>query len=655
MKNDRNGCLAARVVGLGWGSATALCWAAVASGWPASALSTDSPHSIHARGLPLPSGDADFLQKGTQPNTLIDPVFTFSNCGSCHGVFDPETAQLPGRWQGSAHSHAARDPIFLAAVTIAEQDVPGAGQFCFRCHAPRAWLEGRVTTPSDTNGGSFFSSDWNEGVGCHFCHRTVDPVFVSGVSPADDEAILDALAMNPGGSLVPTSFGNAQYVMDPLDIRRGPRTYVNPNPAPPHAWRESPYHRSAMMCAQCHDVSNPLTMRQMDGSYAPAVDNMPHPTGDKLDMFPEQRTFSEWANSEYAATGVNTGGRFGGNLAVVGKCQDCHMPDVTSEGCSLFGYDERTDLAYHSFQGANLFLIDLLLELYQSPVGAIPGLDFEQTTALIDAVPDIEYMLNNATDLEVTQFAGEIKVRVTNHCGHKLLTGYPEGRRIWINVQFLDGVGGIIEERGAYDFVNADLVEDTKVYETKHGLDAAMSAATGVPVGESFHLALNNTILFDNRIPPRGFTNAAFDAVQAGHVGYSYADGQHWDDTRFCIPAGTASTRVRLYYQTSSKEYIEFLRDTNVTDARGTNLYNAWDAVGRSTPYAMDDTTALIAAFVPGDTTGEGTVDLGDLSIVLFNFGSVTTNGAAVGDVNCDGVVNLADLTIVLFNFGQSA
>ncbi len=644
-------CRAIHRVGIVVGMVAFFCMALISVAQSQHANSFQHP-TLRA-GAPLPTGEGDFFGKGTQPGALTDPIFTFGNCASCHGVFDAQTAFLPGRWLGSLHSHAARDPIFLAAVTIAEQDAPGAGQFCFRCHAPRAWLAGRVTPPNNTNGANFFASDWNEGVGCNFCHRTVDPVYVPGQSPADDEAILDALSLNPGGSLVPTSPGNAQYVVDPLDIRRGPEAYTSP--APPHAWRESPYHESALMCAQCHDVSNPMTMLQLDGSYAPAVDGLPHPTGDKFDMFPEQRTFSEWANSEYATTGVDTLGRFGGNNPVVSSCQDCHMPAVTSVACTLFGFPEHTNLPYHSFQGANRFVVDLMLELYQVSVGAIPGLDFDQTIALQDAIPDIDLMLANATDIELSQFGSELKVRVINQCGHKLLTGYPEGRRIWVNVEFLDSVGGIIEERGAYDFATAILTEDTKVYETIHGVDSVMSAASGQPVGEGFHLAFNNQILQDNRIPPRGFTNAAFAAVQAEPVGYSYADGQYWDDSRFCIPAGTVSSRVRLYYQTSSREYIEFLRDTNVTDARGTNLYNTWDTVGRAAPFAMDDAIAPVSAFIAGDATGDGFVSLADLQVLLFNFGSMTNVGVAQGDVNCDGVVDLNDLQILLFHFGQSA
>ena len=52
--------------------------------------------------------------------------------------------------------------------------------------------------------------------------------------------------------------------------------------------------------------------------------------------------------------------------------------------------------------------------------------------------------------------------------------------------------------------------DDLVVYEVKQGLTPELAAGTGLEAGPSFHFALNNTILLDNRIPPRGFTRAAF-------------------------------------------------------------------------------------------------------------------------------------------------
>jgi hypothetical protein len=43
---------------------------------------------------------------------------------------------------------SARDPLFRAALAIANQDIEGIGEFCLRCHAPRGWLEGR-SRPAD--------------------------------------------------------------------------------------------------------------------------------------------------------------------------------------------------------------------------------------------------------------------------------------------------------------------------------------------------------------------------------------------------------------------------------------------------------------------------------------------------------------------------
>ena len=42
-------------------------------------------------------------------------------------------------------------------------------------------------------------------------------------------------------------------------------------------------------------------------------------------------------------------------------------------------------------------------------------------------------------------------VRVTNQTGHKLPTGYPEGRRIWIQIRAYGPEGELLYQSGAYD------------------------------------------------------------------------------------------------------------------------------------------------------------------------------------------------------------
>ena len=80
----------------------------------------------------------------------------------------------------------------------------------------------------------------------------------------------------------------------------------------------------------------------------------------------------------------------------------------------------------------------------------------------------------------------------------------------------------------------------------------------------------------------------AFEAGQAQPVGASYADGQYWDDTAFAIPVGATHAIVSVYHQTSSREYMEFLRDTNTTDNKGQIAYDEWVAAGKSRPVLMD-------------------------------------------------------------------
>lgn len=58
--------------------------------------------------------------------------------------------------------------------------------------------------------------------------------------------------------------------------------------------------------------------------------------------------------------------------------------------------------------------------------------------------------------------------------------------------------------------------------------------------------------------------------MQSPVVGYDgYQEGQFWDDTVYDLPAGASIVEVTLYYQSISKEYVEFLRDANTTNTMG--------------------------------------------------------------------------------------
>ncbi len=513
----------------------------------------------------------DWKMPGTQELTLNIDLAPGDSCSTCHGYYD-EAIEPYSNWAASMMGQATRDPMWFAAMAVANQDAAFAGDLCLRCHTPNGWMHGK-SVPTDGSGLDVFNGDV-DGVGCHFCHRSVDPV-ADPANPADDTAILAAL------SQVPTNPHTAQYIVDPDDNRRGP--FDLGAGFGYHQWRQSPYHREAMMCGTCHDVTNPAFTRQPDGSYALNTLNAQHPTHDKRDGFPSERTFSEWEYSQFAKEEIEMGGLFGGNKTEVATCQDCHMPDQSGRATpDQWGGQFRNDMPLHSFNGGNTWVLRAIRALYP---------DFEtglSASTVNRSIANTRTMLQNAAEVYPFIRNGSLIVRVLNNTGHKLPTGYPEGRRMWVNVKYYDAGANLIGERGHYNSGSAHLSgHSTTVYEQELGTDAAVAAATGVDEGVGFHFALNNVIYKDNRIPPRGFTNAGYEIAQATPVGESYLDEQFWHDTKFAIPVGTTDIEVGLYYQTTSKEYVEFLRDENTTNDKGEIAYRVWEQFGKSAPEEM--------------------------------------------------------------------
>jgi hypothetical protein len=48
-------------------------------------------------------------------------------------------------WAGSMMAQSSRDPLFWAALDVANNDMPDVGDFCLRCHVATGWLAGRLT------------------------------------------------------------------------------------------------------------------------------------------------------------------------------------------------------------------------------------------------------------------------------------------------------------------------------------------------------------------------------------------------------------------------------------------------------------------------------------------------------------------------------
>lgn len=585
----------------------------------------------------VPTTLRDFDMPGSQPfdaGTLSDPT---AACSSCHGNYDPAVEPF-WNWQGSMMAQASRDPLFEACMAIANQDAPDSGDLCLRCHIPKGWLGGR-SVPTD--GTQMLDSDMS-GVSCDFCHRMVDPFYDPGQNPMADDAILAALAA------VPVVFGNGQFVVDPNGTRRGPFT----NASLGHPVLVSPFHREAAFCGTCHDVSNPAFEPDGMGNHVPNAFDAPATNFAAHAIMPIERTYSEWFYSDYNTLAGVFAPEFAGNKpdGIVHTCQDCHMRDLNAVACNLAGAPIRPDMPLHDMTGGSTWVPTILDDLFPGEV---------DPNALADGVTRARYMLQNAAELTLSESGGDLIVRVTNKCGHKLPTGYPEGRRIWINVRFLDDGMNPISESGAYDPNTGVLTLDAeiKVYETKPGLDEVTAPLVGTTPGPSFHFVLNNKIFKDNRIPPLGFANADYAIFGGTPIGATYADGQNWDETAYQIPPGAASAQVTLYYQSTSKDYIEFLRDENVTNAAGQTLFDLWDNNGKSPPEPMVQGNITLAGGLIGDLDGDGDVDVGDFGVFTQCFGgafnppAVTCPAGVNADFDGDGDVDAADFAIFAQNF----
>ena len=491
---------------------------------------------------------------GTQPQENGIEMAKVAQCKMCHSQTPNGEADPYLSWQSGMMSQAARDPVFLAALSVANQDVDGVGEFCLRCHTTRGWLEGR-STPAD---GSMLNVEDKHGVSCDVCHRLVDPL--------SDGAKKFAKEIPPG-------YGNAMVVADPGNIVHGP--YQINGGMMPHTAIKTDYLGKSEFCANCHDVSNPLQAEDVNAQPPYAFGMI-------------ERTFSEWALSDFAKRGKE------------GTCQACHYPAVEGGGqAARFSNTHRDYFPQHGPVGGSTWV--------QDAVVALAGGGEVDAKAMAIGKRRAAALLKTAARLEIKDVAaGKATVRITNLTGHKLPTGYPEGRRMWLEVTCYGKDGQALKTLGAYgekqDTLNGETVTvptilneaDTRVYECLPGISDAQAEKYNAQPGQSFHFVLNDMVVKDNRIPPEGFENKAFAERLCGPVGATYADGQYWDDVELALPAGTASIRARLMYQSVSWEYIKFLAEENTTDDTGKKLYDVWTKTGYCKPTVMAEAEGVL-------------------------------------------------------------
>jgi cytochrome c554/c'-like protein len=250
--------------------------------------------------------------------------------------------------------------------------------------------------------------------------------------------------------------GNGSFVLAPRMV--GDRLKLGPRKdaiSPGHHTAFSELHTRSEFCATCHNVTHPFN------------------------RMPIERTYDEWRDSPYNALGV--------------QCQDCHMmphPGVIRNPGKASPLGKDRDSVYtHGFVGGNVAVLRHLGADEQARLTR-EMLRSAATIALVDLPRSIP-----------TGGLARIAVRVTNSgAGHKLPTGFPEGREVWIDLAVYDARGRQVYRLGA--------VKDGA---TEPGTKS-FRVELGDPKGNSVHVKAweADRILFDTRIPPKGYAEEEY-------------------------------------------------------------------------------------------------------------------------------------------------
>ena len=384
-----------------------------------------------------------------------------------------------------------------------------------------------------------------------------------------------------------------------------------------HKMLYSRFHKSRYYCATCHDVSNPV-LANLGAANLPdlnpgALITEQHPA---YAYFHVERTFSEFMLSAFgrgdgAPTNADFQAQGGADVTFVSKCQDCHMKDsnavAANKGSAVLRPEGSTahpqsGMPHHDLMGGNSWITWILASLDpngpvydprnvelldQGPAALTLDLDAgnspKQNGNELKAASDRALaqlgMAGTLKNLAYNGLTGEFKFRVQNNTGHKLISGFPEGRRMYLNIRAYDDADALIYEVNPYDSAAGTLKSmpasptlganevfmDALVYESHPS-----STLTGED--HTFHFVLADGRAKDNRIPPVGFdaANAAerhsLPVNPATHLpdidfftAEEYAGG--YDDQSVSIAPGAARVEATLYYQGTSREFVEFLRD----------------------------------------------------------------------------------------------
>jgi len=547
---------------------------------------------------------------------------------------------------------------------------PNAVDICERCHFPIGWLEGRSdppnasamtgadfdgvqcdfchtlwdpffeTTYNGTREGNDWLGYWDETNASGTRSRPR-----AGATHAKDATLAESILQFDGTnffnnkepfSATYTENGSGQYFVSPNSAKRA--SFADAAAKPRHQMLYSRYHKSKYFCGSCHDVSNPV----LANLGADPTQPLPTEQNSAGSYFHVERTFSEFMLSAYGQQGgADTNPEFqtqgAPDIMHAAKCQDCHMRDEVGVGSNLYNSVVRpgesvehpqSGIPLHDFTGGNAWVSWVLAsatpgstnydffnarQLYKGSAHLTldltqgEGIDPEALLAGVERAKEQLLLAATIKNLSYNPAAGLLSFQVQNNSGHKLISGFPEGRRMFINIKaYVDG--SLIYEVNPYDPAAGTLkglsypyqglglpdpqplgtheaYADELVYEMHPS-----SSLTGE--SETFHFALADGRYKDNRIPPKGFRIAEAGTRLSVPVWHGTEDTDYfssaeyaggYDEVSLTIPTGADTVVVNLYYQTTSREYIEFLRD----EINGTASTLTGTGAGGDPPYIV--------------------------------------------------------------------
>ncbi|VAX00023.1 Cytochrome C553 (soluble cytochrome f) [hydrothermal vent metagenome] len=255
-----------------------------------------------------------------------------------------------------------------------------------------------------------------------------------------------------------TGVGNGAFVLTPNLYGR--RLMFGPFKDAQSSFHDTAYselHTKSEFCGQCHNVSHPFN------------------------KLPIERTFDEWKDSWYAGQNI--------------QCQDCHMTlgtGVTKKAGSSTPFSKTRDQIYtHFFIGGNVMIPKMLGSEEHS----------KQAEQMLRAAATIEILPKTSLTLKTMQ---SISVKVSNiGAGHKLPTGFPEGREMWLDFKMTDANGKVFYQLG----------------KIKDGLTETGTKSFKVILGDKLgnivdlNLWEADRVLYDTRIPAKGYSIVAYNFV----------------------------------------------------------------------------------------------------------------------------------------------